>query len=293
MRKIRYILLFFLLFLPLFFTLKDRPKYYLSICAIFRNEARFLKEWIEFHRMIGVEHFYLFNHLSEDHYEEILKPYVKKGIVEFFEWPYEPKNHKQWNKIQCNAYNKILKERKKETFWLAVIDTDEFILPLKTQNLKEFLKEYEPFGGLAINWQLYGTSNIYHIPKDQPLLGSLIYKAPQDFEKNIFVKTIFQPKKVKKMTQPHFCKYKNPHFHVTENKTIFPKKSFTNFVSVQRIRINHYTYRDEEFFYSEKQRRIKNWFPEGTQPQINPEYNRMEDRSMFPFISELEKRLVN
>lgn len=44
------------------------PKYYLALVSFFRNEARFLKEWIEFYRMIGVEHFYLYNHLSDDNF---------------------------------------------------------------------------------------------------------------------------------------------------------------------------------------------------------------------------------
>ncbi|KIC71464.1 hypothetical protein DB44_DM00010, partial [Candidatus Protochlamydia amoebophila] len=31
--------------------------YDLSVCAIFKNEAPYLKEWIEYHRLIGVKHF--------------------------------------------------------------------------------------------------------------------------------------------------------------------------------------------------------------------------------------------
>ena len=34
---------------------------YLSICAIYRDEAPYLVEWIEFHRLVGVEHFYLYD----------------------------------------------------------------------------------------------------------------------------------------------------------------------------------------------------------------------------------------
>ena len=36
-------------------------KYDVTLCAIFRNEALFLKEWIDYHRTIGIEHFYLYN----------------------------------------------------------------------------------------------------------------------------------------------------------------------------------------------------------------------------------------
>jgi hypothetical protein len=32
---------------------------YLSICAMYRNEAPYLREWVAFHRLMGVERFYL------------------------------------------------------------------------------------------------------------------------------------------------------------------------------------------------------------------------------------------
>ena len=38
----------------------------LAICAIFREEAPFLAEWIDFHRKVGVSHFYLYNNFSTD-----------------------------------------------------------------------------------------------------------------------------------------------------------------------------------------------------------------------------------
>ncbi|NGX36971.1 MAG: hypothetical protein K1000chlam2_00117 [Chlamydiae bacterium] len=283
----------FTLFLTLFSTqLCAESKYYLSVCAIFRNEARFLKEWIEYHQMIGVEHFYLFNNLSEDSYYGVLEPYVKKGIVELFDWPYESQYHKNWTHIQCGAYNKLIDQRRKETFWLAIIDTDEFIVPLKKETLPKFLKSYEKYGGIGINWQLYGTSDIYRIPDTQTLIGTLLKKAPENLEQNRFVKTIFQPKTIKEMKKPHHCKYKKGYFHVTENKVPFPaNKSLTDTVSISKIRINHYTYRDEEFFYGEKQRRVAVWFPEAPPLEMNPAFNAEDDPIMLSFVPKLEKRL--
>lgn len=32
---------------------------YLSICATFKDEAPYIPEWIEFHRRVGVDHFFL------------------------------------------------------------------------------------------------------------------------------------------------------------------------------------------------------------------------------------------
>ena len=39
-------------------TGKQQKKYTVAVCAIFKNESVFLKEWLEYHLLIGVEHFY-------------------------------------------------------------------------------------------------------------------------------------------------------------------------------------------------------------------------------------------
>ena len=49
-------------------------KYNVSICAIFKNEAPYLREWIEFNHLVGIEHFYMYNNNSEDDYLVVLKP---------------------------------------------------------------------------------------------------------------------------------------------------------------------------------------------------------------------------
>lgn len=67
---------------------KEDYSYKLSILAIFQNKECFLKEWIDFHRLMGVEHFYLFNHLSSDDYLSVLQPYLSIGLVELYDWPY-------------------------------------------------------------------------------------------------------------------------------------------------------------------------------------------------------------
>ena len=268
-----------------------KHKYYLSAVAIFRNEGRILKEWLEYNQMMGVEHFYLYNHMSDDNYQEILKPYIKAGTVELFQWPYPATNHKEWNKIQCRAYRTLIRKKGPETFWLAIIDLDEFILPMQHKNIPDFLKDYEKFGGVAINWQLYGTSNIPKILESQTYLGTLTKKAPKDLVRNKFVKSIVQPKKVKKIRQPHYCKYIKPYFHVTENQIPFPSESYTPTVSIDKIRINHYTHQDEAFFYNEKKRRVLEWFPNAKYPSEDPIFNSVEDAVMQPYVDELERRL--
>jgi hypothetical protein len=61
--------------------------HFLAMAAIVKNEGRYLREWIEFHRLMGVEHFYIYDNGSTDNTPEILEPYVRTGLVTATAWP--------------------------------------------------------------------------------------------------------------------------------------------------------------------------------------------------------------
>lgn len=277
--------------LPLFFSVslfaKHETKYKVAICAIFRDEAPYLKEWIEFHKLVGVEHFYLFNHLSEDDYKTVLAEYINLGLVDLFDHDYPANRIKNWNLVQCKAYNKALKLAKKEAKWLGFIDTDEFLFPVEHQNLKEFLADYEDFAGLVVNWQLYGTSGIQKIFQSQLMIKELTYKAPIHYAQNAHVKTIVQPKFVKKFINPHYATFKSGYYSVNSNKEKVIG-AITPYVLIDKIRINHYWSRDEEFFHRVKVPRMQNW----NCPEIYERFNIINqeyDPAILKYVPELQE----
>lgn len=129
----------------------SRKKYAVSLCAIFRNEAPYMKEWIEYHRLVGVEHFYLYNNFSDDNYKDVLRPYIEKGIVRLIEWPVE--------QGQMRAYADCYSKNKNETKWIGYMDLDEFIVPTKQNNVYDVLKKFEKNRpSVLFYWKLFGTS---------------------------------------------------------------------------------------------------------------------------------------
>lgn len=125
-------------------------KYYASICSIFKNEAPYLREWIEYHRIVGIEHFYLYNNFSEDDYQSVLQPYVDEGLVTLIEWPVE--------QGQMKAYADCAENYSAETSWIAFIDLDEFIVPNAADDIRELLKPFEKRPAVIAYWKLFGTS---------------------------------------------------------------------------------------------------------------------------------------
>ena len=99
----------------------------LAVCAIFQNDAKYLTEWIDFHLEQGVEHFYLYDNLSNDHPLAILNPYIEKGVITYKSWPHTYTGPDEWARIQCAAYMDCVKDIKNKIKWCAFIDTDEFL----------------------------------------------------------------------------------------------------------------------------------------------------------------------
>lgn len=282
-----------LLVFSLFCSSLAGEEYYLSVISIFHNDAPYLKEWIEFYRLQGVDHFLLYNHLSEDEYLSVLQPYIDEGIVELVEWPRPFLSLWNWRKkIQLPAYRDALAKLKDRTFWIAMVDSDEFIFPTNAANLSELLKsDYESFPSLFVNWQMYGTSNVERILKGQLMIELLCRKARVKTKINSWGKSIYQPKYVVDIINPHYPVLEEGMHNRNESGEVVT--GYRSPVSVKTIRVNHYWTRDEDFFEREKRPRLeRGWWADSN--EIDPfleKLNEVEDRSISRFIPELKKRL--
>lgn len=138
------------------FLLWKRPsykkKYDISICAIFKNESSFLKEWIEYHCLVGIDHIYMYNNNSDDDYLAILEPYIKNGYVTLVHWDKD--------NAQMAAYKHFFETFKEETQWMVFLDLDEYIVPRKKNTIKEWIKGYEKFPVILVYWKMFGTSGM-------------------------------------------------------------------------------------------------------------------------------------
>lgn len=127
-------------------------KYEVSLCLIFKDEGRFLKEWLDYHITIGVDHFYLYDNNSIDDYKSVVQPYIDKGIVTLIDWPYQ--------QAQVKCYKHCLETYCNETKWIGYIDADEFICLKYALTIKEWLISYAKFPAIVIDWLQFGTNGL-------------------------------------------------------------------------------------------------------------------------------------
>jgi hypothetical protein len=271
------------------------PSYELVICAIFHNEAFFLKEWIEFHKLQGVQHFYLYNNLSTDHCTDILKPYIESGEVELFDWPIETYSQKEYfDKLQIPAYNHALSMIKKAAKWAAFIDLDEFLYPVKQDNLIDFLKDYNNYAGVGVNWQIFGTSWIDSLSENELIIENLVLKAEEKWQTNRIIKLIVQPKWVEHIPNPHFFIYKEGYFAVNSNQEPLEPGYIAQAIVIDAIRINHYWFGSTDWFIKNKLPRRTKWgieLSKDTMHGLISSCNQYKDEAILRFVPMLKEKM--
>lgn len=228
---------YFLLSLERFRTRKlKKKKYNISICAIFKDESLSMKEWIEFHNLVGVDHFYLYNNNSTDGSCEILKPYIEQGLVTLVDWKMSPP-------CQVEAYNHCKDHFYQESRWIAFIDLDEYICPRRMMNLKDWLEQYENYPSLVIYWKMFGSSGeIEHIPTKLITEQYVVaWDRYSDMGKPIINTRFHSAHTTLKYIHvlPSVCKFLGMHFMIP------PVNEFKKFVAFKSNRTHLFTHVDD------------------------------------------------
>ncbi len=206
---------------------KDEDSSYLSICAIYRDEAPYLREWVEFHRLAGVERFFLYDNRSADEHRDVLAPRIEDGSVVIREWPD--------TRGQIPAYEHCLREHGERSRWIAFLDLDEFLFSPGGTPLPEVLEGYGRFPGLGVNWCLFGPSG--HETKPSGLVVES-YLQRLNVPDNRTIKSIVDPARAVECRSVHQFAYECSDA-VDENG--YPVFGYhTKSVSFSKLRINHY-----------------------------------------------------
>ena len=226
--------------------------YDLAVVAIFKDEGRYLKEWLDYHLLAGVEHFYLYNNNSSDNYKEVLAPYVEKNLVTLTDFPGKA--------MQYPAYNDALEKYRFECRYMTFVDIDEFIYPKTNRPIVEIVDEIlsgkENTAGLGINWQCFGSNGQEKADYSRGVLERFTRRALRDAyflddkgkrSGNTHVKTIANPRVIRYMDSPHIATYFEEKFAVNSNGERM--RDFYNYpVLDDKIVVNHYCVKSREEF---------------------------------------------
>lgn len=229
----------------------------LSVVAILKDEGHYLKEWLNYHLLAGVDHFYLYNNDSSDDYEKIIAPYVEAGLV--------TSTNISGKLSQSPAYFDAVKRFKFQSRYMAFIDLDEFIYPKSSGGgvidiVDEILLRDPNAAGLSIHWQEFGSNGLEKADYSRGVLERFTRRARKDFYGkftdskgithtlgNVHLKFIANPRLIKQ-AGVHYSIYFAGLYSVNEIGKPLAPGHYSYPVVADKIAINHYRCKSKEEF---------------------------------------------
>jgi hypothetical protein len=228
---------------------------YLAACTIYRDDADYLAEWIEVHRLFGIERFVLYDNGSTDHHLEVLGPYLDQGVVTVHEWRAPFLGHNGRPRALITAFEHCAGVHRDDARWFAFLDVDEFLFSPAGTPLPEILREFERFPGVVVSRAEFGPSG--HVTKPAGLvIESYLERRPLKPDAQVPFKSIVEPGRVTRCLSAHRFVLRGG---VPVDEEMRPVPPFARMdvkpAAWQRLRIHHYFSRSEE----ERLRKAERW----------------------------------
>ena len=217
-------------------SLQERHR--LTITTLTKNSASYIKEWIEYHLLVGVDHFFILDNESIDNVYSVLQPYIEQNLITYIPWRdsyYLDAQLQATLNTQQKGIVYALSLYGCKSQWTALIDDDEFLLPKGNTTVKDVLKFYTDYGGLAVGWAWFGSNG--HSSKPDAMVIESFTKRRRELD--VIYKTIIQPKYFKRLKTIHFPVFHQNYSLVTENYEVL--SPITEHVKKLAYTLNHPT----------------------------------------------------
>lgn len=262
----------------------------IAITAIIKNEAPYILEWIEYHRLIGVSKFYLFDNDSDDDLQNVLKPYIDEEIVVL--------EKLSGKKQQLHAYELGVKKARNEVQWLAVLDLDEFINIGSFSSIQNFLSTFDSskVSEILLRWRIFGSNGMKHYD-DELVIKRFTRRGVDDTM--LVYKAIVNPRRVLDFLHPHYAFVtgkvvdgdgKTIHYYPVKEDKYLPN------YPMNKVNIHHYYSKSFDEFLKKSQRGFADGVEEKRSARSRSDFefydrNEVFDDSMVKYVSEISKRI--
>lgn len=232
-----------------------------SICAvaIVKGDSAFIEEWLVYHRLIGVDHFYIYDNDPLLPLAPLLEPY--RDFVTVIDWPGDPTAGWPGRNRQTRTYTHALQAARSAYEWVTFIDVDEFIVLRHHASLAEFLPLFEKFGSIRLQWHVFGHNGFYEDPPGlvtAALTRRMAAPSPR-------TKTITRIDAIASITSAHFCRLKWLWRSADANGQTFGDAIYPG--KTHRAHINHYQCRSFTSWMGRVQRGDVSFDPSNVPPE--------------------------
>ena len=243
----------------LFSKTKIKRQIKVCLCAIGKQENRYINEFVNHYQKLGYDHIYIYdnNNKNEERMDQI---YFNSDFVTIID--YRGYNNKD---SQYKAYYNCYKNYNKKYDWLSFFDFDEFLeIRPKNQTIQTFLDNarYKKCQNIKINWLLYSSNKEIFFFKNESL-QKRFKKQMFNEGANIHIKSTVRGNLIKN----YWSRWENSHSSIdtfkscsSSGKRVGGKTAFVNPPDYKYAFLKHYYSKSFEEFCL----KLKRGWPDST-----------------------------
>lgn len=253
----------------------------ITICAIMKNEAPYILEWIAYHKAIGIDNFVIYDNVSSDESYKMLVALDRANIIKCYSQPSDG-----GGSPQLKVYNHCLRNHGASTQFMAFLDADEFLVPLDGVDAVDWIAstfDSNPdMTAMAVNWKIFGSAG--KIRAEPGLVMERFQQAAAG--PNRVFKSIVRPGAVREMAI-HYAFLNDGRYGDEKGRPVefMPEPGGVpgriSAPSSDRLRVNHYMIKSVEEYAIKRNRGNANYSIEHPEKfkRFDDEYFRQADRN--------------
>ena len=259
-----------------------------GICAIFKNEADYIEEWLAFHILQGVGRIILYDNNSSDDTCQRATSFAKLVDLQIVHWP---DSENGFNCTQRLAYFDGARRLAGLADYVAFVDIDEFV----------FADDYRPMGqvlahfpadvaAIAVNQRVFGsaaqpTSTGYLVT------SRFTMAAVAGHSEDHWFKTIARPDRIAGFDSPHSVVLNLGSYVLSDGRPLPPRPhnpGHSSIVAQGALRLHHYILKSRQEFELKKLR----WSGQDLRDRYTDAYFDIRDMSINAVCDERLKSLA-
>jgi hypothetical protein len=218
----------------------------LAIVALIKDVEPYIEEWVDFHMLAGVSHFFLYDNGSTDKTKNKLHSYQSRGHVTALDWRLDGRDADTGRRFtsQVSAFAHAITTFGENFERFAFIDVDEFMFPKSATGLLESIRLSGSPSNMSLPWHMFGHNNYDELPeggiiKNFTQRAVLPYRRPDIL---LRFKCIVDPCKVTHVSVHQFCTIDMGRSTSNAVGTIceHEDRRSPNFFTSHGIQLNHY-----------------------------------------------------
>jgi hypothetical protein len=225
-----------------------------ALCAIVKDEADYIEEWLAFHILQGVSRVILFDNHSSDDTCRRAKAFTGRLDVEIVSWP---DSRDGFDLTQRLAYFEGACRLAGVVDFAAFVDVDEFVFASDCRPLGQVLAGFpDEVGAVAINQRVFGSSGLKSSDGNLVTSRFTMATAAEHPEAHWF-KTIARPQRIVGFDTVHSVVLTWGAYVLSDGQALPPRprhQGYSSLVPEGALRLHHYILKSREEFELKKKK---------------------------------------